>query len=62
MTSSMSMPALASAPIARSTSAGSASAVAPVTSSFSLAASIVGSGIVLTVSGAIRPSTYMTSE
>ena len=58
----MSMPASASAFMLRSTSTGSASAVAPVTSSFSLAASIVGSGIVLTVSGAIRPSTYMTSE
>ena len=58
----MSMPASASFFISRSTSSEGTSAVAPVTSSFSLAASMVGIGIVLTVSGATSSSTYMTSE
>ena len=58
----MSMPASASAPIARSTSSGAASAVGPVTSSFSVQARSVGIGIVFTVSGATSPSTYIVSE
>ncbi len=59
VTSFMSMPALRSA--VRS-STGSWSAVAPLTSDFSAAASSVGIGIVLTVSGATRSSTYLVSE
>ena len=62
VTSSMSMPASASAFIARSTSSGGASAVAPVTSSFSAHANSVGIGMVFTVSGATSSSTYMVSE
>ena len=62
VTSSMSIPASASAFIARSTSSGAASPVAPVTSSFSAHVRSVGIGMVLTVSGATRPSTYIVSE
>ena len=58
VTSAMSMPASAS--FCRS-SAGSWSAVGPVISAFSAAASSVAIGIVLTVSGATRSSTYMVS-
>jgi hypothetical protein len=53
----MSMPASSRSFIAASTSAGSASAVAPLISAFSPAASRVGIGIVFTVSGATRLDT-----
>ena len=58
VTSFMSIPASARA---SSTGVGSWSAVAPVASDFSAAASSVGIGIVFTVSGATRPSTYLVS-
>ena len=58
VTSAMSMPALASA---SSSALGSWSAVAPVTSSCSSQVSSVGIGIVLTVCGATRESTYLVS-
>ena len=58
VTSLMSIPASASA--CRS-ALGSWSAVGPLTSARSPAASSVAIGIVLTVSGAISPSTYIVS-
>ena len=58
VTSPMSMPASARA---ASVSDGSSSAVVPATSAFSAAASRVAMGIVFTVWGATRPSTYLVS-
>ena len=58
VTSSMSMPASASL---RRSSTGSVSAVAPRISPWSPTASIVSTGMVLTVSGATSSSTYIVS-
>ena len=62
VTSSRSMPASRSSESACSTASLPTSAVGPVISARSAAASSVGIGIVFTVSGATRPSTYIVSR